>query len=324
MEIWRYEQYCFHCRKVQIALALRDLGMPIEYLYFNSFEPTGNVAHHLFVENQNRWSFESDCLDKARLIEKGIGVHQVGVESFEKLCTTVRQLTDDGYLVYLWACNDVLPYKKLHVDYHETELVHSIIVTNVAEDASGLRFEIRDSTPMHRGFLSQDELERVYRHTPHWTGQIEFLTLRNAERLTKDKALRDFTAWLREFRDEGAFYDEIPMRIGDAGLDRDERLALYETYHQAFSILTGSRYLFLAFLRNVGLADAVADELQAAVEICEYVKMMFLRGKVSGKLNPDVIVMKCQALKEHEHNVIVRLKKATGDVTHAGENYRHS
>jgi hypothetical protein len=310
-------QFYYNCRSSQYLTILLERKQLTPTLFYNAYENTQMIYELLFVTKSDRWSYRNPkiyhALTSHHMAVKRIVFHDP--QALEAFLEQRFNQQEESVLVY--ANNEYLPHRQFGKDYTEHHSIHSVMIKNYRRTDGKLEFLIYDNSPPHFDYMTADTvMEYIFRDRPDWANYIEYLDYADGDRegwltrLNQEEIMQEYYRFIRNQQDEFAFYDHVQSMVsGETVYSHfDNRKELFNYLSQAFSMIAGSRYLFLLFLDFIDYPPLIRAHLRRIFDMAMTLKNRFTKAIFSGKCDQEFVRENCNELKKIETQTLQALK----------------
>ncbi len=306
VDLFRYEENFFNCRNAQIVMYLRSKNVPVDFYFYNSFEDTGDIYRHIFVDDRNRWLFMNRCLRTAEdygLL--GVEIDRVHCPDFQ----IVKELVDErrNASVFVWLNNYYIPHKE---HYAKEKAHHSYIIHDRKKE--GRREYLVQDPPKFLDYIDEDTIGKAYEDGTDMFKIVTAPVVHPADPDRREIADK-FAGWARDFQDDFSFYDharQMVSEIADSPNDSwSHRKSVLEKLRFAFSMIFSSRFLFARFLEVMSMNPEWVDTALRCSKASESIRGYLNKAMFSRRLNDAVLNEKIAVLQEEEAAFVDRLKE---------------
>ncbi len=250
-ELMTHVKQFYECRKIQLLMLLEEHNLPVELLFYNAYESTQLFNDHMFVQNENRWTFEGSSATREDIGLFNIRLEEIRITSAEELDTLLPERLKSGQFVYIWVNLDYMPHWIFGKDYLETGSLHSVFLKGVRTDGDKTLYLLEDNYPEFCDYVDSSVINNAIATGDRvWTHLVTIVHLEgwHAQRLPVELGSR-FHNWHAALTDDFRLYDHIEQLIE---LEPEDPKTFYEKLEHTLSLITGSRYLFSRFLKFAG------------------------------------------------------------------------
>ncbi|OAB27088.1 hypothetical protein PMSD_24250 [Paenibacillus macquariensis subsp. defensor] len=298
-ELMTYVQHFYECRKIQLILLLREQNLPIELLFYNSYESTQLFYDHLFVHNKSRWDYDGYSMTPESLMLLNIPLKEHHIETEEELDLLLQEKLEEKQYVYIWANIDYLPNWIFEKDYFIKGSLHSVFLKDRQITGEETRYLLRDNYRDFCDYVDSSIIQNtIFKGNPVWTRIVTTVDLAEWDfHETLEVFQHRFTTWRQGLVDDFQLYDHIHHLIDQDPLDPQP---FYEKLEHTLGLISGSRYLFSRFLEFVSISEELVRRLDKCSQIAERMKDAFAKAAIRGKINRGKLSALCEKLKHLE------------------------
>lgn len=298
-ELMTYVPYFYECRKIQLLLLFQEQNLPVELLFYNTYESTQLFYDHLFLQNQNRWTYDGCSITREDIKLLNIHMEEHYVQTEEELDLLLQERLGKNQFVYIWVNLDYLPHWVFGRNYLIEGSLHSVFLKNFRIIEDKTLYLMQDNFPQYCDYVDSSVIRNaIFKGDPEWTRLVTIVRLDPWDDREMQEALRQrFAAWHQNLVDDFHIYDHILQLIHQ---DPADPRSFYEKLEHALSLISGSRYLFSRFLEYVKVSEELVHRLDQCSQIAERMKNAFAKAAVCGKINRSKLSKLCGELKQME------------------------
>lgn len=310
----RYESKYFNCVRSQAFSYLRFRGLPMEVLLFNSYESTEKLFRQFVLEQRKKWEFQTDSMSKQFFPLLGIEMWEQWYDNFDEAEADILEILARGEIVIVASDLFYLPHRGSY--YQNQHINHFVILIEAVQTDGGQIYRILDDNSSALGDYVRYEYDReliAEAFNSATKNVIAFQYPKQPVPNSREIAWTQFTNWLTEFRDDLQFYDWICDTMKEASQNLAAKEMEIEHTVNALTTVAGSRAVFSDFCQFIELEPSISENLQESAKQAEIIKNMLVRGRITKKLDADLLISRVQQLKERESVSIARLLSYAGD-----------
>ncbi|AJS60887.1 hypothetical protein [Paenibacillus sp. IHBB 10380] len=298
-ELMTYVQYFYECRKTQLILLFHEQNIPVELLFYNSYESTQLFYDHLFVQNKDRWAYDGYSITREDIMLLNIHMEEHYIETKEELDLLLQERLGENQFVYIWANLDYLPHWIFGKDYLIEGSLHSVLLKDCQITEDKTLYLLQDNYPKYCDYVDSSCIKNaIFMGDREWTRIVTTVHLDPWNFQEMQKALQQkFAAWRQSLVDDFRIYDHIHHMIYQEPADPR---AFYKKLEHTLSLISGSRYLFSRFLEFVNASEEMVRRLDECSQIAERMKNAFTKATFRGKINRKKLSKLCDELKHKE------------------------
>ncbi|XID90677.1 DUF6005 family protein [Paenibacillaceae bacterium WGS1546] len=308
-QIPRYESKYFNCVKSQAFSYLKYRGLPMELLLYNSYEPTDKVFRQFIAENRPKWQYGTDCMSADRLAMAGIRMREAWYDSFADAEEDVERILNEGEIAIVASDLYYLPHRGSY--YRNQHIPHYVMVQHTAKEEGEQWFRILDDNSSALGDYTRYRYDRGLIAEAFDSATKNVISYEYPERFDAGafrKIADAYREWISSFQDDFQAYDRILELLRD-GWEHRDRDDLIERVTNMLTIVTGSRKLFATFCGCAGMGEEIAAALRESARQSDVLKNMLVRGKITKKLDMNVLETRVTGLKTQELAAIAALRE---------------
>ncbi|GAB6991929.1 hypothetical protein [Paenibacillus pini] len=298
-EIMTYISDLYDCRKIQLLLLFQEKNIPIELLFYNAYESTQSIYDHLFIQDKNRWSYDSHSMNDEDIKLFNIQMEEQCIHNEEELDYLLQDLLNKNQYIYLWVNLDYMPHWVLGKHYLVEGALHSVFLKQLQINGDQISYLLQDNYPPFCDYVDQSFIkDGIFKGDPQYTHLVSVVSVANwNDQLVQASLEERFTIWRKGLVDHFQFYDHILQFIEEIPANPP---SFYERLEHALTLVTGSRYVFARFLEYVGASEELVRCLDQCSQIAERMKNAFAKAVISGKINQSKLSPLCMELKRLE------------------------
>lgn len=304
----RYESKYFNCKRTKILSYLKFKGLPVELLFYNSYENINNLYNQFVVENKESWLFKSECFSRDKLNLLGVNIVDKQFYNFFEAEQYIIELNQQGKFTLLSGDLYYLDYKQNH--YKKENLLHYFVYLGTLYKNEKKYYHLLDDNSSAMGDftlreIDEQKLKDSFDNSNKIVSYIE-LEEKASYAINKINVMHKFNSWLENFYCDFKIYDILPKVIENSTIDDVDSNIVKIT--RFFTKVTGSRALFSKFLDYIGNNSAISRNFQDCSNQAEIITNLLVKFNISKRINMDRVVDKCSFLRETEENSINILK----------------
>ncbi|MBJ6363744.1 hypothetical protein ACFOQM_21180 [Paenibacillus sp. GCM10012307] len=295
-ELMTHVKQFYECRKIQLLMLLEEHRLPVELLFYNAYESTQLFYNHIFVQNENRWTFEGSSATRKDIGLFNVRLEDIEITSVEELDIVLPERLESGQFVYIWVNLDYMPHWIFGKDYLEAGAIHSVFLKAMRTDGDKTLYLLEDNYPEFCDYVDSNAIKNaIATGNQEWTHQITLVHLEEwrPQRLPGELAIR-FNNWRATLADDFHLYDHIGQLIEE---EPEQPKVFYEKLEHTLSLIAGSRYLFNRFLKLAGGPAELITQLDACSQLAERIKNAFAKAVFTGKVKRSKLLPLCYELK---------------------------
>ncbi|WP_186785984.1 discoidin domain-containing protein [Paenibacillus agilis] len=289
-----------NCGIHQVFFDLLNKGVPVDYLFYDSYIECEDIYNQIVVKGLDRWFMSTRTLSDL----SDIGM-DVKITKFPNLASSypfVQEKFGEGKRIFLWIWTEHLPHLA-----NEPRSMHAISLesydqekgTFVISDIPNLMGHTYDQSKIQEAFDCLDERWRSmgYICDEQYNFTEETVSL----------FINKFEDGFLAVSDNLNLYDRIIEMLQEHSLQMEENNKDIKSYEHALAMVAGSRYFLSKFFRITRYPGT--DKLDEIVDLSCTIRNVFLKILLGGKINLQKTTEKIKALKELETENIKMIKK---------------
>lgn len=263
-----------NCAQRHSIVMLKAAGFPVERLFDTAFMSTDQIFEHSIRQRQPKYDFGYDGLTDESFQRIGVLRTSHFIDRFEDARAQILDLiARDGFVL---LAGDVFYFPHCP-EYRNKHLFHLVILTGW--DAAAGEWLIVDDNPAsvlcHYRWGDQ-MVAAFYDNSP----VREF---RSYQHIPPPHSLPTTTGpGVSERTDSLQLLTELPALLQSNWFAPD---SLFPSLGEAFSILSGSRRCFAAFLRAMNSPVALAEQADAIADAAQKMRNRLVRARITGIIN---------------------------------------
>lgn len=293
-----YKHRHLSCGKAQFLYELLNKGVPVDYLFYDSYVETEDIWNQIMIEGFNRWTMSALILSD--LSDIGIDIEREHFPDLYSAYPYMQRFFKENKTLYIFAAQKHLP----HLDFQG---VHAIGLENY--NSARKSFTIFDIPVLVSYEYDENYIQNAYNDLP-----IDYKFIYNlcdsnynfSEEAVK-KLIGKFENSFLEVDDELFLYDRIVEMMQDHSCDFKEHKNLYTRLENVFAAIAGSRYLLSKFLKVTGYSNV--EKLLLASNNSNIIQNIFMKGNMGGNITKYNVENRILELKAVEKEIINSLKK---------------
>ncbi|RCX17341.1 hypothetical protein DFP94_10965 [Fontibacillus phaseoli] len=301
----RYETKLFNCRASKIVSYLKFANLPVELLFYNSFESTENIFKQCVGEAKPRWCYHTECMSYDDLKLLGVSVEYKRFRSFDNAVSEMIACIDRGELVSFNSKMMFLAHRNsVQDEYHyiyfsghnlkEAKPYFTFLDDNESCLGDYKPYKL-DVETFRKAFIISKKALGFFKFFPYDPQQLLAETTRR------------YHNWLLHFEDPCTFYDQVTSML-TAPPENMDFVSISERFIDAFTVIAGSRFIFSVYLQYRNQNPEVQQTLQEASRLSENLKNLLLKYKLTRTTNNGLLEEKLARLKQLEQQSIAILK----------------
>jgi hypothetical protein len=302
----------YNCRTAQILIFLLEKKKLLPSLFFNSFESTETIYQNLFLYKIDRWHYKNE-----KIINNLINSNIKTITSFFRSYNEIEQYLIGVFqggvdTVFVWGNNDFLPNRTYGKDYHDKGSLHSVFLKGYKTIDEKKYFLLEDNSPPFSDYIeSQVVSDFMLIKTPSHKKNVMFLDYIEAQNIYQGKILEELFKYLNTLEGNSLLYDKIGQIVVGNNISKKfiSQNEIFNYLSQAFSMISGSRFLFSIFMENVINLSEIVYILRRSSDLANNLFYIFYKASVLGKINEDGIMEKCRDLKNLDIETLTKLRQ---------------
>lgn len=306
----RIDSKFLSCRKALAASYFHRYGVPVEWLFYNSFIPTREVYRQFFHNClPKKWFFPIPTLESMEELD-WMGL-EVSFRSFARLADALEEpgsASNPHYAVMLPVDAYYLPH------WFETEAPdpnsgHALILLHY--DCLENKVKLMDDSQTdntHYGCYEYDisQVSAAYDSLNDDMKQIMYIRHTEQREVNSEAFLNQYETWVSGLEDNMAFYKYMEAQLlRPEGPDEEVLNRLCD----ALDVISGSRLLFAAFLKVIQYDDKTVSRVEQAAELSEQMKYALLLYASSADLGDRAVCLELtDRFKTVDMHVVADLK----------------
>ncbi|WP_214483013.1 BtrH N-terminal domain-containing protein [Bacillus sp. SM2101] len=294
------------CSKCQYVSYLKDIGYPIEALYYNSLDSTDEIFNQMIKQKKSRWHFDELGFQQNDWKLVGVKKKDVYSNSLYNLQDGIKRIVKNGNMVF--ASVDVyhLPHRKQ--SYHQERAPHSLVIKGIDGDIVNILDEV---APTFSHFqYSFEEIDISYKDGcgfKHITYFEPCESVNNSElkKITK----RYFNEFFEERTENYELFHSLEGLLKLNSPYFNELAPTLDHLSSTFTLLSGSRQMFANFAEFVELDDIVVSLANHSSEIAESIRNMLNKAILRNRVKEQLVLDKAMKLWDTEKRLNNNLTK---------------
>ncbi|WP_028596204.1 discoidin domain-containing protein [Paenibacillus assamensis] len=310
LHYYRYRH--INCFIAQYLSELLDKGIPVDYLFYDSYIDTDVIMNEIIVNGETRWAMQARTLKDISII----GIHILH-RYFPNLLSAypyMKNKFEENKIVYLWVSQSFIPHLA-----HLPSGIHSIGIQGYEEteksfiisDVPGLVGHSYDERHIQDAF---DKLEEEYKFI-YYLYDKEY----SFPEETIQLLISDFEYNFMNINEDLTLYDRVIELLSNPPLNRDEQEILYTHLENVFAVVAGSRYFLSKFFKITRYSDI--DQLIEISKLSENIQNILRKAIVGGNITKYNVEEKIMKLKSLEQENIKTIKEL---IIHKREQYENN
>ncbi|OAB44894.1 hypothetical protein [Paenibacillus antarcticus] len=298
-KLMTYVPYFYECRKTQLILLLHEQNLPVELLFYNSYESTQLFYNHLFVHNKSRWDYDGYSMTPESIMLLNIPLKEHYIDTEDELDLLLQENLKQKQFVYIWANLDYLPNWIYGKDYYINGSLHSVFLKDRQVTDDTTLYLLQDNYQDYCDYVDSSIIKNaIFKGNLEWTRIVTTVDLTGWDFKESQEAFEHrFMTWRQGLVDDFHLYDHIQIMIDQEPTDPH---AFYEKLEHTLGLISGSRYLFSRFLEFINVSEDMVRRLDECSEIAERMKNAFAKAAIRGKVNQEKLSALCDKLKQLE------------------------
>lgn len=289
-----------NCGITQVLFDLLNKGVPVDYLFYDSYIECEDIYNQIVVRGLDRWFMVTSTLNDL----SDIGM-DVKITKFPNLASSypfVQEKFSEGKRLYLWIWTEYLPHLA-----NEPRSTHAISLesydqekgTFVISDIPNLMGHTYDQSRIEEAFDSLDE---------RWRSMAYICDEQyNFTEATVNLLINKFEDGFLSVGNNLNLYDKMIEMLQEHSLQMEEHKKNIKNHENALAMVAGSRYFLSKFFRITRYPGT--DKLDEIVELSCNIRNVFLKILLGGKIDLQKTTEKIKALKELETENIKMIKQ---------------
>lgn len=286
---------------MQILYELLENGVPVDYLFYDSYIETEDIYEQIILKGLNRWLMSANTLSDLNVI--GINMKYMSAPNLLTIYPDIEQIFAKGNKLFIWVNTDCLPHLS-----HILGGIHAIRLDSYDKD-KGL-FTITDIPVLERYIYDEKAIQSAFDSLPSDLKYITFLSYKNYSltETTAKQLINKFEVSFLNINEDLFLYDKIIDLLLNLPSNLEEKKALFNRFENVFSVVSGSRYFLSKFFGVTRYLST--DQLNKIIELSSNIQYVFLKAIIQGELDNETIIMKIKQLKKLEAENIRLIKNS--------------
>lgn len=311
-----YGRYCYylHCRKKQIVSYLYTRGVPVELLFYNTYENTSQIEHGFMEQNELTYTYNTQTVNSNDLALIGVNER---VEIFEKLVHAeplTRNLINENKMIFIQPNDYYIPFRK---NYQTRHGFHSLMVWgyDYTNEVKKIFLLDLDDTDYFCGEIDSIELHKAFNDAPIEKRAVVYfeivdnMNVNDTRKIISDK----FIEYFKDFCDDFSFYDNIHLYVKNH-MDQPEENEILPSLSHALFMLSGSRFLLSKFIESIINDKLLSIHLLTLSNEIIILRNIIIKAYYSGNFDLHKIKYESLLLKKKEIALLEQIKQCAASL----------
>lgn len=302
----RVDARYLNCWKSLVVSYLKAKGYPVEWLFYNSYEPTDEMYRQLIVQQKPKWDFASAACSEEDLKQLGVSITHKRYGCFREAEEEVRMHIQSGHPLFVTCDMFELQHKTNHYQQHHVR--HLVLVTGYTDTASGGSYRILDDNSSGLGDYyphdcREEDLARAFDRSDRIITDLELQPV----------DVRGGHPFAAAFRQNLDAYEVATLFYSYAQslIERGGEACHGPELHRLISALTivaGSRAVFLKFLESTSsFPSAQATVAECALQ-AERLGNALMKASINKRLDVAGLREKCALIRSLDEEALQKMR----------------
>lgn len=299
-----FDRRILNCCQRHAAVWLERAGAPVRHLFHRALLSSDAVLEQIIVGKQPKYAIQSGFFSEESLASIGIVQRTIAADRFDDIREDLLRAIDAHGFVLL---SGNVFYFSHCVEFRNAHAQHVVVLHGRTADGV---WEIVDDNPASVLCRYRHDDKAVSDFYENNTYRV-FLDYDTSGMVSDAEAARRAQAELPTLvsahEDTRWFYDHI----GEIVANRlDAPLLKFRTLHDAFALLSGSRYCFAAYLELDGWPAPIVETARAFAQSAYQLKNLMAKAQYGGRINPSIVQERCSVLKAMDERLLGEVRDA--------------
>ncbi len=299
-----FDRRLLNCCQRHAAVWLERSGVPVRLIFHRALLSPDDVLRQIVVGKRPKYAIQSEFFSTESLASIGVVTRTVAGDRYADIRDALLRATEthgfvllSGNVFHLAHC----------VEYRNAHAQHVVVLQGQAAHGDWHLVDDDPASVLRRYRHREDAVRDFYdNNTLRVFHEYDVRGVMSAADAA-EQARAELPACVAAYADTGWFYDHIGDLLGNP-LDAPE--IKFRTLHDAFALLSGSRYCFAAHLEATGWPPALVETARDYAKAAYLLKNLMGKGQCGGRVNPVSVQQRCEALKAHDARLLGELRRA--------------